>query len=322
MSATLDNLTTAIVMASLIGKLIKDGKERLLYAGMIVIAANAGGAWSPIGDVTTTMLWIGGCLSVSKMIPHLIIPSLVCMFAPLIVMSFRKDLQGNFDNIENVVEFKTTPFERNLMLACGVGGLVFVPVFKTATHLPPFMGMMLSLGFLWLVAELLHKNKNSDDKRYFSPFHALAKIDAASILFFFGILVGVGCLASIGTLQKLAVWLNDTIGNMEVITMVIGILSAIVDNVPLVAASMKMYEVAPPGSEEALYFAIDGKFWEFLAYCAGTGGSMLIIGSAAGVAIMGIEKIEFFWYMKNFSILALIGYFAGAFTYLLMFGLF
>ena len=317
MSATLDNLTTAIVMASLIGKLLKDRPDRLMYASMVIIAANAGGAWSPIGDVTTTMLWIGGCLSVSNMIPHLIIPSLVCMIVPAAVLSFK--MRGQTLNVaDNIVEFKTTSFERRTMLTVGVAGLVFVPVFKTATHLPPFMGMMLSLGVVWLVAELLHKNKTATDKRYFSPFHALAKIDAASILFFFGILIGVACLSSIDVLTGLAGWLDKTIGNIEVITLVIGILSSIVDNVPLVAAAMKMYSV-DAASE---YYAMDGKFWEFLAYCAGTGGSMLVIGSAAGVAIMGIEKIEFFWYMKNFSLLALLGYFSGAIVYLLMYPIF
>ncbi len=312
LSATLDNLTTAIVMASLLRKLITDDKlSRLYFASMVVIAANAGGAWSPIGDVTTTMLWIGECISVTNIILKLIIPSLVCMLVPLAIMSTY--FKGDFSPMEVKTEFKTTPFERMLILCCGVGGLIFVPIFKTVTHLPPFMGMFLSLGFLWALSEILHNRKTYAERKQFSPLKALTKVDMASILFFFGILAGVGCLSSIGTLGYVATFLNDTLGNMDVIVMVIGVLSSIVDNVPLVAASMKMYSLEQ--------YPMDSKLWVFLAYCAGTGGSMLIIGSAAGVAIMGIEKIEFFWYLKKIAWLALIGYIAGAATYLLMYPL-
>ncbi|MGB0838814.1 MAG: sodium:proton antiporter NhaD [Chitinophagales bacterium] len=327
LSATLDNLTTAIVMASLIRKIINDKTDRLMFASMVVIAANAGGAWSPIGDVTTTMLWIGDNISVVNIITQLFIPSVVCMLVPLAIVSFR--MKGDLPPLEYTSSYKTTEGERRLFLAVGVGCLIFVPIFKTVTHLPPFMGMFFGVGVMWFLAEFIHKQKDPKDKSEMSIFHALERVDMPSILFFFGILAGVACLSSIGTLKGVAGWLNTTVGNMDIITMIIGVLSAVVDNVPLVAASMQMYDIptaetlASVGPEQAAYlseyFTQDGKFWEFLAYCAGTGGSTLIIGSAAGVAIMGIEKIEFFWYMKNFSWLALAGYIAGAITYLLMY---
>jgi len=312
MSAALDNLTTAIVMASLLKKLVEFKQARLVFAGMVVIAANAGGAWSPIGDVTTTMLWIGGQISVVNIIVSLIIPSLVCMIIPLMYLSTQ--MKGDFHQQEMKVVYKTTPNERLLVLFAGVACLVFVPIFKTVTHLPPFMGMFFGVGVMWTITELLHKKKTHEEKSQYSVLRALSKIDTASILFFFGILVGVACLSSIGVLKHVATFLNDTIGNMDMIVMVIGALSAVVDNVPLVAASMKMYSLEQ--------FPMDSKLWEFLAYCAGTGGSMLIIGSAAGVAIMGIEKIEFFWYLRKMGFLALMGYIAGALTYLGMYGLF
>lgn len=314
MSATLDNLTTAIVMASLLGKLLpspEDRQSRLLFASIIIIAANAGGAWSPIGDVTTTMLWIGNQITVGNIIASLIIPSLVCMIAPLIVVTWT--MKGEFAPLKMKTSYKTTGFERVLVLCVGVACLIFVPIFKTITHLPPFMGMFFGVGVMWVLTELLHKKKTHEEKSEYSILHALTKIDAASILFFFGILAGVACLSSIGTLGKVAEFLNNTIGNdnMDVIVLIIGALSAIVDNVPLVAATMQMYPLE--------VFPTDSKMWEFLAYCAGTGGSLLVIGSAAGVAIMGIEKIEFFWYMKRITFLALIGYLAGAATYLLLY---
>ncbi len=312
MSAALDNLTTAIVMASLLKKLIEYKQSRLLFAGMVVIAANAGGAWSPIGDVTTTMLWIGGQISVTNIIVSLIIPSLVCMIVPLIYLSTQ--LKGDFHELNMKVSYKTTPTERLLVLFAGVACLIFVPVFKTVTHLPPFMGMFFGVGVMWTITELLHKKKTHEEKSQYSVLRALSKIDTASVLFFFGILAGVACLSSIGVLKHVATFLNDTIGNMDLIVMVIGALSSIVDNVPLVAASMKMYSIEQ--------YPMDSKLWEFLAYCAGTGGSMLIIGSAAGVAIMGIEKIEFFWYLKKMGWLAFMGYIAGALTYLGMYGFF
>lgn len=313
MSAALDNLTTAIVMASLLRKLLDSKQDRLVFASMVVISANAGGAWSPIGDVTTTMLWIEDCVTTGQVIIQLIIPSIVCMVVPLFIVA--RSMKGEFPPIEFNTEFRTTPGERMLVLIAGVSSLIFVPIFKIVTHLPPFMGMFLSLGFMWALTEMLHRSKTHDESAKFSPIHALSKIDTASILFFFGILAGVSVLSSIGTLQTVAQFLDNTIGNKDVIVLIIGALSSIVDNVPLVKGAIEMYDLTPGDP----YLMTDGKLWEFLAYCAGTGGSMLIIGSAAGVAIMGIEKIEFFWYFKKFSWLALVGYLAGAAVYLLMY---
>ncbi|MCL4129402.1 UNVERIFIED_CONTAM: hypothetical protein GTU68_062632 [Idotea baltica] len=313
LSALLDNLTTSIVMISLIQKLIKEKQLRLLYAGIIVIAANAGGAWSPIGDITTTMLWIGGQISVMKIIVSLIIPSLVCMIVPVLIISRSKDMAGNFDRMPVKQNYKTTEFERNFVLFFGIAMLVSVPVFKTVTHLPPFMGMLFGLGLLWTVTEIIHKKKSYDEKSNLSVIKALTKIDGASVLFFMGILAAVACLQTVGVLKELATYLREVIPNQDVVVLVIGVLSAIVDNVPLVAASMGMYDIA---ADPNSIFAIDGKFWQFLAYCAGTGGSMLIIGSAAGVAVMGIEKIDFIWYFKKFCLLAFAGYISGALVYL------
>ena len=315
-SAALDNLTTTIVMVSLLRKLIDDKYERWFFAGIVVVSANAGGAWSPIGDVTTTMLWIGGQLTTMTIIKTLIVPSIVAMLVPLTVLSFtmkgeivRPVEVGNEDDSD-----PTTAFERNLIFFLGVAGLLFVPVFKTLTHLPPFMGMMLSLGVLWLVTEIIHRSKNKADKSQLSVIGVLRKIDTASVLFFLGILLAVAGLQSAGHLAVMAQNLNEWFGgDIYAINIVIGLLSAIVDNVPLVAGSMGMYEITSVGN-----FAQDGVFWQFLAFCAGTGGSALIIGSAAGVAAMGLEKIDFVWYLKKISILALIGYFAGAGTYILM----
>ena len=315
-SAALDNLTTTIVMVSLLRKLIDDKYERWFFAGIVVVAANAGGAWSPIGDVTTTMLWIGGQLTTMTIIKTLIVPSIVAMMVPLTVLSFtmkgdivRPVEVGNEDDSD-----PTTAFERNLIFFLGVAGLLFVPVFKTLTHLPPFMGMMLSLGVLWLVTEIIHRSKNKADKSQLSVIGVLQKIDTASVLFFLGILLAVAGLQSAGHLAVMAQNLNEWFGgDIYAINIVIGLLSAIVDNVPLVAGSMGMYEITSVGN-----FAQDGVFWQFLAFCAGTGGSALIIGSAAGVAAMGLEKIDFVWYLKKISILALLGYFAGAGTYILM----
>lgn len=315
-SAALDNLTTTIVMVSLLRKLIDDKYERWFFAGIVVVSANAGGAWSPIGDVTTTMLWIGGQLTTMTIIKTLIVPSIVAMMVPLTVLSFtmkgeivRPVEVGNEEDSD-----PTTAFERNLIFFLGVAGLLFVPVFKTLTHLPPFMGMMLSLGVLWLVTEIIHRSKNKADKSQLSVIGVLRKIDTASVLFFLGILLAVAGLQSAGHLAVMAQNLNDWFGgDIYAINIVIGLLSAIVDNVPLVAGSMGMYEITSVGN-----FAQDGVFWQFLAFCAGTGGSALIIGSAAGVAAMGLEKIDFVWYLKKISILALLGYFAGAGTYILM----
>lgn len=317
MSATLDNLTTTIVLIALLRKLIADQKERWFYASMVVLAANAGGAWSPIGDVTTIMLWIGGQVTTVNIITMVILPSLVTMVVPVLILSFT--LKGNIErpvlHKKETSEF-TTPFERNLLFYMGVGGLLFVPVFKTVTHLPPYMGMLLSLGVIWVTTEIMHRKKPLEDRRTLTVIGVLRKVDVPTIFFFMGILSAVAAMQSAGHLTLLADWLNTNVGDIYVINLIIGILSAIVDNVPLVAGAMGMYEIAQAGATgyEA-YFVVDGIFWEFLAYCAGTGGSILIIGSAAGVAAMGMEKIDFIWYMKKISILALIGYFAGAAVY-------
>ena len=319
-SAALDNLTTSIVMVSLLRKLIEDQKDRWFFAGMVVVAANAGGAWSPIGDVTTTMLWIKGQITAAGIIKVLIIPSIFTLLAPLAILSFR--MKGNITRpvrVESADHYTdpTTPFERNFVFFAGVAGLIFVPIFKTVTHLPPFMGMMLSLGVLWLITDIIHRRKPSEVRHELSVLGVVRKIDTPSVLFFLGILLAVASLQSMGQLGDLAIALDNSIGtNTEsgvyAVSIIIGLLSSIVDNVPLVAAAMGMYEVTTTG-----LFMVDGVFWEFLAYCAGTGGSALIIGSAAGVAVMGLEKIPFGWYLKNISLLALVGYFAGAAVYIL-----
>jgi len=326
-SAALDNLTTAIVMISLLKKLIESKEDRWLFAGMVVIAANAGGAWSPIGDVTTTMLWIGGQITASNIITQLIIPSFVCLIVPLVILTFRLKgdvvrprLREGLQGIEN----PTTSFERNFIFFLGLSLLLFVPVFKTVTHLPPYMGMLFGLGVLWVVTELMHGQKNREHKDSLSVIGVLRKVDVPSVLFFLGILIAISSLQTAGHLVLMAGWLSDNLGDVYSINMVIGLLSAIVDNVPLVAASQGMYDITPSietmaiASEWDGYFREDGIFWEFLAYCAGTGGSALIIGSAAGVAVMGLEKIDFVWYLKKISLLALFGYFAGAMTYIFM----
>jgi len=319
-SAALDNLTTSIVMVSLLRKLIEDKKQRWFFAGMVVVAANAGGAWSPIGDVTTTMLWIKGQVSAGAIVQSLIVPSLATLLAPLAILSFtlKGDVQRPMksENAEHYTD-PTTPFERNFVFFAGVAGLIFVPVFKTVTHLPPFMGMMLSLGVLWIITDILHRRKPSEIRHHLSPLGVLQKIDTPSVLFFLGILLAVASLQSMGQLGDLANALDNSIGTdtqngVYVVGLIIGLLSAIVDNVPLVAAAMGMYEVTETG-----LFMQDGTFWQFLAYCAGTGGSALIIGSAAGVAVMGLEKIPFGWYVKNITLLALVGYVAGAGVYIL-----
>jgi Na+/H+ antiporter NhaD/arsenite permease-like protein len=325
LSAALDNLTTAIVMISLLRKLIADKPTRWYFAGVVVIAANAGGAWSPIGDVTTTMLWIGNQLSTPVIITHLFIPSLVCLLVPLLVLSFT--LKGNVERPKLSAEeaahvHPATHFDRNLVFGLGLFGLLFVPVFKTVTHLPPFMGMMLSLGAIWLVTEILHRRKSYEARRELSVLNVLRKIDSSSVLFFLGILLAVAALQEVGHLLVMAEWLRETLANVFAIDLAIGMLSALVDNVPLVAASMKMYAVIPDALVATPWdanFVKDGLFWQLLAYAAGTGGSALIIGSAAGVAVMGLEKIDFIWYLKKMSLLALLGYFAGAFVFYFMF---
>jgi NhaD family Na+/H+ antiporter len=308
LSSVLDNLTTSIVMVSLIRKLLDDREQRLFFAGMIVIAANAGGAWSPIGDVTTTMLWIGGQISAPNIVESLFIPSLVCLLVPLIYVSVFK--KNKFAGQLVPIPKNQLGKENMLIFVLGIGGLLFVPIYKQLTHLPPYTGILLAIGLLWLVAELIHRKKDADARSRYSASAALMKIDMPSILFFMGILLAVGVLESLHILEALSASMNQAIGNQNTIVFCIGILSAIVDNVPLVAATMAMYDLNT--------FPQDSTLWEFIAYCAGTGGSLLIIGSAAGVAAMGIEKIDFIWYFKKISFIALLGYVAGAMVYLLM----
>ena len=317
MSAALDNLTTTIVMVALLRKLVEDQKTRWFFASMVVLAANAGGAWSPIGDVTTIMLWIGGQITAVKIITYVILPSIVTMVIPLFLLSFS--MKGTVTRPQlassETREF-TSAFERKLLLIMGVSALLFVPVFKTVTHLPPYLGMMFGLGVIWFTTELLHRNKPLEDKRKLTVIGVLKKVDVPTIFFFLGILTAVAALQSAGHLAVLAKYLDENLQNIYAINIIIGILSAIVDNVPLVAGAMGMYPIAEAGTVGYMAdFMIDGQFWQFLAYCAGTGGSILIIGSAAGVAAMGLEKIDFIWYMKRISLLALIGYLAGAGAY-------
>lgn len=314
-SAVLDNLTTTIVMVSLLRKLIEDKKTRWFFVGFLVIAANAGGAWSPIGDVTTTMLWIKKQLpSTPYIIQHLILPSMVTVLVPLLFLTFRMkgDVTRPAGRGEHDEENPASAKERMIIFVLGVCGLLFVPVFKTVTHLPPFMGMMLSLGVIWIVTEIMHKRKSMAAKKQLTVLWVLRKIDTGSVLFFLGILLGVAAMQEAGLLRQAAGWLDSTVGNIYAINLAIGLLSAIVDNVPLVAAAQGMYPIAAEG-----VFAANGDFWLFLAYCAGTGGSALIIGSAAGVAAMGLERIDFIWYMKKLSLLAILGYLAGAGVFIL-----
>jgi Na+/H+ antiporter NhaD/arsenite permease-like protein len=322
MSALLDNLTTTIVMVALLRKLIDDRPTRWFFASMVVLAANAGGAWSPIGDVTTIMLWIGGQVTTLRIIEGVILPSLVCMVVPLAVLSFS--MKGNVARpvVKEHEEEITTSGERMLMLMLGVSGLLFVPVFKTITHLPPYMGMLLSLGVIWVISEIMHKDKPSHVKKQLKVVAILRRVDVPTVLFFLGILSAVAALQSAGHLSLLSQYLDEKLHNIYLIDIAIGVLSSVVDNVPLVAGAMGMYPIAEAGATGYLAnFTQDGLFWEFLAYTAGTGGSMLIIGSAAGVAAMGLEKIDFIWYLKKISWLALIGYLAGAAVYFVMFGL-
>jgi Na+/H+ antiporter NhaD/arsenite permease-like protein len=315
LSAILDNLTTTIVMVSLMKKLLDKREDRLFFAGMIVIAANAGGAWTPIGDVTTTMLWIGGQVTTVEIMKGLFIPSMINLLVPLSVTAYM--LRGRLVEAPprevNAGQIEITAFERQLMFFMGLGILVAVPAFKTITHLPPFLGILFGLGLLWLVGDLMHREKSDDDKERFTLVSALTRIDMSSILFFVGILLAVASLEHAHILTSVAQWLNDVVGRLDVIVILIGLVSAVVDNVPLVAASMGMYSLAE--------YPTDSFLWEFMAYCAGTGGSILIIGSAAGVAAMGLEKIDFLWYMKKISLLALLGYFGGAFFYIFQYQL-
>lgn len=315
LSPILDNLTTTIVMISLIRKLIKDPNERLSFACMVVIASNAGGAWSPIGDVTTTMLWIGGQITAANIVLQLILPSLVCVVVPLIILTYK--LKGNVERPAVEVDDnskKVSEQTQNIVFFSGISILILVPVFKTVTHLPPYMGILFGLGILWIITEIIHGDKDGEDKHFLSVAYALRKIDTPSILFFLGILISIAALQVTGVLTNVAEWMDNHLKNVNVIVITLGLLSSIVDNVPLVAASQGMYSLDQ--------FPTDHFFWEFLAYCTGTGGSILIIGSAAGVAAMGMEKIDFFWYLKRFSFLALAGYLAGAAAYILQHYLF
>lgn len=308
LSALLDNLTTAIVMASLCAKLLQSKEDKLWFCGVIVIAANAGGAWSPLGDVTTTMLWIGGQITALNIMKQLILPSLVVCAIPTLIVWLR--FRGQ--QVEKVVIPETTADEKQdgkIIMISGIGFLVFVPVFKTLTHLPPFMGMLLALGLMWVITTLLHKSKDPELAEKFNVAKALQKVDSPSILFFLGILLAVSALQSAGLLREGATWLSDKLGNTYLIGSVLGLLSAVVDNVPLVAASQGMYDLQT--------YPTDHPFWEFLALTTGTGGSAVIIGSAAGVAVMGIEKIDFMWYMRNISWLALAGFAGGIAVFLL-----
>ncbi len=312
-SAILDNLTTAIVMAALLKKIISSKEELCFFAGMVVIAANAGGAWSPIGDVTTIMLWIGGQVTAASIITEVFLPSLVCLLVPLLVVSFRSTGTVERPAVTTAVEQERPTVaknESNLVLFLGVLGLLFVPVFKSVTHLPPFMGMLFSLSILWITTELLHHKKTTAHHHQLKVGAVIRKIDMPSVLFFLGILLAVASLQTAGHLRQLATLLDDTFGNIYLVNLFIGLLSSIVDNVPLVAGAMGMYGLDT--------YPQDATFWGMLAYCAGTGGSALIIGSAAGVAIMGILRIDFIWYLKKISWLALLGYFSGAAVYYFM----
>jgi Na+/H+ antiporter NhaD/arsenite permease-like protein len=311
LSAVLDNLTTTIVMILMIRALLSDEKERWIFTGIIIIAANSGGAWSPLGDVTTTMLWIGGQITAWNIIQRLFLPSLVSLTIPLIIATFmikQKRSGGRVKNPPKLSEISNPV--RYSVLIIGIGGLLFVPLFKSLTHLPPFMGMLLSLGIIWAFIEILHRNKNDEEKVTLSVTAALRRLNIPTILFFLGILLAVSALESSGLLNTWALTLSGYVSNQNILILIIGFFSSVIDNVPLVAAIQGMYSLN--------VYPTDHYFWEFLAYAAGTGGSILIIGSAAGIAAMGMEKISFFWFLKRFSILALLGYLSGAFTYILL----
>ncbi len=306
-SSVLDNLTTTIIMISLLRKLLSDRRDRLIFAGMVVVAANAGGAWTVIGDVTTTMLWIKDKISTIPVMKALFFPSLACLIVPLAGMSLL--LHGNVQAAQNANdEHARTISDRTkaLFLFLGLGGLLFVPIFKAVTHLPPYVGMIFALSAIWVVSELIRANAEEPDETSTGLLQALQRIDLSSVLFFLGILLAVGCLAATGVLQGLALQLDRWITNKDLVAVVIGFVSSVVDNVPLVAAGIDMYDDPT-----------DSRFWMLLSYCAGTGGSCLIIGSAAGVAAMGLEKIDFIWYLKNITLWAVLGYLAGVAVFLL-----
>ena len=320
LSAILDNLTTSIVMVMILRKLVQDKHDRMIYASLVIIAANSGGAFSPIGDVTTIMLWNAGMITAGGVISEIFIPSLVSMLIPAFLLQMLlkgniqyDDMTSDMSGDREVLEFNG--FQRKIVFAIGVGGLCSVPLFHFFTDLPPFAGILLVLGILWTVTEVFYRNlhKKRGDEIQFSKrvSSLLSRIDMSTILFFLGILMAVACLEEVGVLKELGRGLNTTFnGNHYAVTGIIGVLSAIVDNVPLVAGSMGMY---PIGIEPDM--AVDGIFWQLLAYCAGVGGSMLIVGSAAGVVVMGLEKITFGWYMKRITWIAFLGYIAGILSY-------
>lgn len=313
LSAVLDNLTTSIVMIMVLRKLVKEPKDRIIYACIVIIAANCGGAFSPIGDVTTIMLWIGGMITTQGVLKEVFLPSIISLVIPVLVL--QMNLKGKLPKTDNIVETNVSDFtraQRRVIFFLGVGGLIFVPVFRALTDLPPFMGILLVLGILWTTTEIFYRNiNNGEDTMAKRVSDLLSKIDLTTILFFLGILMAVACLEEVGVLKGLGAWLNGVSnGNHYLVTGIIGVISSIVDNVPLVAGSMGMYPIAPTGD-----MAADGIFWQLLAYCAGVGGSMLIIGSAAGVVVMGLEKITFGWYMKHISWIAFLGYIAGIAIY-------
>ena len=315
LSAIIDNLTATIVLITLLQKIVHERNLKLWYSGLIIIAANAGGAWSPIGDITTTMLWIADKVTTLSLIKYLVIPSLVCMVVPFFIASRFKVFKGELDMPKEAINFEENKYG-NKMLFIGLGSILFVPIFKTVTHLPPYVGMMLSLAFVATLAEIFSNKKfnlskvdeDHEEESDHSPVHAsLTKIELPSILFFLGILMAVGALESLGILYNFADLINDTISNQDIVIVLLGHLSAVIDNVPLVAASIGMFPEV-----------IDDPLWHGIAYSAGTGGSMLIIGSAAGVVAMGMEKIDFFWYIKKITLLAMVGFWAGYVTFMLM----
>lgn len=317
LSAIIDNLTATIVLVTLLGKLIPERDTRIWFVSMAVIAANAGGAWSPIGDVTTTMLWIGKKVTTLGLVEWLVLPSIACFVVPFFIATFLKPFQGELNINESEENEENRLLSSKTMLFLGLGMIIFVPIFKTVTHLPPYLGMMLSLGVVWLVSEYIHPEENFEeaDRHNYSAHKALSRIEMSSILFFLGILMAVGALETlaidgVGTLRYLAEGLERAIPNQDIVIMLLGVGSAIIDNVPLVAAAMGMYEAAT-----------DAKLWHFIAYAAGTGGSMLIIGSAAGVAAMGMEKINFIWYLKKITWLAAVGFVAGSILFLALYSM-
>jgi len=320
LSALLDNLTTTIVMIAVIRKLMTDKTNRWVFTSMVIIAANSGGAWSPVGDVTTIMLWIGGQVTTMPLLAEVLIPSLVTLIIPLLIITPRIKKTGVIRPFSTEMEQMEFSYkERLLILIAGLSCLIFVPIFKTFTHLPPYVGMLLALGVLWIITDIIHKKKDDEIKRQYDASRIIRKIDTSTILYFLGILTAVSALQSAGQLALMSHFFDEHLGNVYMIDLAIGLLSSTIDNSALVAGAMGMYPLEPVNATGyAANFIQDGTFWSFLAYCAGTGGNILIIGSAAGVAAMGLEKISFVWYMKNFSRMAITGYIAGAITYYLI----